>query len=103
MRHILLATLVLSGGITTEACSRAAADKPTAAFTDQVRSLDSQVITAEEARDLGSMLARDVRARLLAANQRHAQAFDDVKTRADWERFRAVRMEALRKALGPYP
>jgi dienelactone hydrolase len=49
------------------------------------------------------MLARDVRSRQQQANLRENQAWAQVKTRADWERFREERLRALRESLGLPP
>src|SRR5262245_38502634 len=47
--------------------------------------------------------AADVRARLQAANRRESEAWRALKTRADWERYRDVRLKALRASLGEFP
>ena len=49
------------------------------------------------------MLARDVRARLQAANQRESQAWSAITSRADWEKYRDPRLVALRASLGRFP
>jgi hypothetical protein len=71
----------------------------------RLRALDSRVLPAEgdEANQLAQMLSRDVRTGLRAANERESKAWREVKTRADWERFRDVRLKSLRDALGPFP
>jgi dienelactone hydrolase len=56
-----------------------------------------------QSKQLSRMLAEDARARLQAANQRESQAWNEVKTRADWEKFRDLRLQALRESLGPFP
>jgi dienelactone hydrolase len=50
-----------------------------------------------------AMLARDVRSREQAANLRENRAWAAVNARADWERFRAPRLRALRESLGLPP
>jgi hypothetical protein len=67
--------------------------------------LDAGVIVRGQVRvqPLASMLARDVEARLRQANRADSQAWDKVQTRADWERFRDVRVQALRDSLGAWP
>ncbi len=71
----------------------------------QLRGLKADVfaVGGEQAKQGSSMLARDVQARLDAAIERQAKSFGDVKTRADWERFRDTRISALRESLGPFP
>jgi dienelactone hydrolase len=68
----------------------------------QLRSLETSVIPVEngKAKQLAGMLARDVRVRRQAVNQRETQAWQAVQTRADWERFRDTRLCALRESLG---
>src|SRR5579863_10245098 len=58
--------------------------------------LDSRVISRVGARDqdLAGMLARDARARVQAANVRENAAWANVKTRADWEKYRDARLQA---------
>src|SRR5262245_53258226 len=51
---------------------------------------------------LGEMLSRRIHARLHEANQREARAFQKVTTRGDWDRFREVRLAALRESLGSF-
>ena len=47
------------------------------------------------------MLVRDARSRLQAANLRENRAWEEVKSREDWEAFRPPRLRALRESLGP--
>src|SRR5262249_25622982 len=49
------------------------------------------------------MLAEDAQARIQAANERENAAWEQVRTRDDWERYRDVRLQALRQSLGPLP
>jgi cephalosporin-C deacetylase-like acetyl esterase len=71
----------------------------------QLRDLDANIFPPDDAavKELPRMLARDVRSRMQAANLRENQAWQAVKTRADWEQFRDVRLQALREALGRFP
>jgi dienelactone hydrolase len=71
----------------------------------QLRALDARVFPAEgeTAKALPRMLARDVRTRIQAAALRENTAWHEAKTRADWERLRDVRIQALRESLGPLP
>lgn len=82
------------------------ANEPTVAeVSKQLRELDDRVIVLGTVRQppLASMLARDVEARLRVANQADRRAWDEVKTRADWEAFRDRRLQALRSSLGDFP
>jgi dienelactone hydrolase len=54
---------------------------------------------SERSQELAGMLARDVRAREQAANLRENTAWQSVKTRGDWEKFRDTRIQALRDSL----
>jgi cephalosporin-C deacetylase-like acetyl esterase len=85
--------------------ARAVADDNVKALADSLRSLDGNVLPSEDerAKEQRQMLARDVRARMRAANQADSKAWQQVKGRADWEKFRDARLEALRASLGVYP
>lgn len=48
-------------------------------------------------------VGKDLRQRLLAANQADREAWQKVQSKADWEKFRDVRVQALRNALGTFP
>lgn len=80
------------------------ADPPAIAskLAGELRRLDSRTFPADsaEARRLAAMYPAYVQARVNAALEREARAFERVKTRADWERFRAPRLKALRDSLG---
>ena len=81
---------------------------PLAAQADlakRLRELDSKVIVVGTVRQqpLASMLARDAEARLRIANQTDRKAWEQVKTKADWERFRDTRIRAMRASLGEFP
>src|SRR3954447_8519942 len=71
----------------------------------EVRALEGNVFPrgGERAGELAQTLARDVRARLREANLREGRAWRQVRSRADWERFRDARLAALRTSLGPFP
>lgn len=74
-------------------------------LVEQIRELESRVIVLGKVRQppLVSMLPRDVSARLRMANRADTRAWEEVKTRADWERFRETRLQALRASLGTFP
>lgn len=71
----------------------------------QLAKLDGAAFSPDAAKEkqLGGMVERDIRGRVHAALQREANAFAQIKSRADWERFRDPRIEALRKSLGTLP
>ncbi len=82
---------------------RIRADQPADALARHLRDLDATVLPAKDRDKLARMLSQDVRARIMAANQRETAAWEAVAGRADWERFRDVRIEALRRSLGQFP
>jgi dienelactone hydrolase len=71
----------------------------------QLRELDARVLPAEgdKAKELARMVSLSAREAIRAANERETKAWREVKTRADWERFRDARIQALRDSLGPFP
>jgi dienelactone hydrolase len=82
--------------------SVALAQDPDAA--KQLRDLDANIFSSETAKErhLAEMVQRDQRARVHNAIARDAKLFDALKTRADWEKYAAARLQALRESLGPY-
>jgi dienelactone hydrolase len=74
-------------------------------LAEELAKLDSRVIELGTVRErpLAGMLARDVRAALREANHTDTRAWEQVKDRAGWERFRDARLQALRASLGQYP
>ena len=87
------------------AAANAQAEKGTTELAKQLRELESRVVVLGKVRQppLASMLSRDVDARLRLANRSDRLAWDAVKSRADWERFRDQRIVALRASLGKFP
>jgi cephalosporin-C deacetylase-like acetyl esterase len=74
--------------------------------TDMVKVLaavDSDVFSADERARRASMLSDDADARLREANRRDARQWANVRSKADWEKFRDVRLQALRASLGTFP
>ena len=67
--------------------------------------LDSNVWTPLERRYRGvrSMVSRRLRARAVQTILDERRAWDTVKTREDWERFRDPRLQALRESAGVFP
>jgi dienelactone hydrolase len=76
-----------------------AADEPLAARLSQ---FDAGVVVRGPVRSqpLAGMTARDVAARLRAAEQQDTAAWSALRSRADWEAFRRTRVDALRDSLG---
>jgi cephalosporin-C deacetylase-like acetyl esterase len=70
-----------------------------------LRDLDAKVLPADgdKARELARMLSRNVRSRVQAANQRENRAWQQVKDRAAWKKYRDARLRALRDSLGHFP
>jgi dienelactone hydrolase len=71
-------------------------------LADRLRELDAKVLPAE----LPRMIGRDARARIELANQRESKAWSEIRTRADWEKYRDAKVRALRESLGadePFP
>jgi dienelactone hydrolase len=63
------------------------------------------VLTSDERREMGlaGMVERTQRQRALAILEVDRRDWERVKSRADWERFRDARLNALRKWLGEFP
>ncbi|MGE4562143.1 MAG: acetylxylan esterase [Rhodospirillales bacterium] len=72
-------------------------------FSAALHEVDASVLSDEERENYVGMVARDIERRRLLAIQRENKAWADVNSRADWERFRDQRMNALRKSLGQFP
>lgn len=72
---------------------------------EQLRSVDANVFPRDDdqVRERARMLSRDVRSRLQAASERENRAWQQVKDRAGWEKFRDARLHALRASLGQFP
>jgi dienelactone hydrolase len=81
-----------------------AADPPANAtkLASELRHIDSLIFPADspDGRRLATMYPAFVQARVNAAIEREAREFDEVKTKADWQRFREPRLKALRDSLG---
>jgi dienelactone hydrolase len=74
-------------------------------LADQLRELEGRVLPAEGdlAKQLPRMLSQQARDGIRAANERETRTWREVKTRADWEQYRDVRIQALRDSLGTFP
>jgi cephalosporin-C deacetylase-like acetyl esterase len=81
----------------------AAANAAPSALASQLATLPANVFPAERREELAGMIREDIRERLRAANERSSQAWQSIKTRDDWQRFRDERIAALRRSLGRYP
>jgi dienelactone hydrolase len=94
-RFLVISALVL---LAAGRFSHAADDS----LADTLKQLDASVLPAgdEKAKQLATMLGDDIRARRSAANQRETKLWREIKNRTDWERFRDVRLQALRDSLG---
>src|SRR5262245_53894088 len=66
-----------------------------------LRDLDGTVLPAGGHH--AKQLARHAQARIQEANRRESHAWQQVHTRADWERYRDARLQALRASLGTFP
>lgn len=72
-------------------------------LSEALARLDPDVVPAAEGERLSDMVRLEQRARLQAANDQSRADWLAIQTREDWERFRAARLEALRKSLGTLP
>ena len=97
-----VALVIALGGSALFSSSAAAAD---ADLATRLRELRSSVVSPESelAARLPQMLADDVRARIASANRRSSTTWAGIRSRAQWERFRDARIEALRRSLGRSP
>lgn len=78
----------------------------TAALRRAISAIAPDVLIAESdggREQLSRMLADDHSARRAEANARELAAWRNVKSRADWEKFRDERIAALRRSLGDFP
>ncbi len=68
-------------------------------------SLDSAVLKPDDFKDapLNEMLERDAVKRRRAINERDLTAWQQIKTKDDWEHFRDSRLKALKDSLGTFP
>ncbi len=71
----------------------------------KLRALDGTVLKADDFKDtpLNQMLARDATRRRRAVNEADLKAWQQIKAKADWEKFRDVRIKALKESLGTFP
>ncbi len=79
----------------------AAAQGENAGLAEKIRAIDSYVGTGKEG--WSGLLADDVQRRTVKAGALETSAWKALKSKADWEVFRDVRIKALRDSLGPFP
>jgi dienelactone hydrolase len=105
MRRTGLSLLVLFSFLSASQGQEAGNSKAESDLAHRLRKVDGHVFpeASDQAKQLRRMLAEDVRAGLRAANQRETKAWRTVQNRMDWERFRDVRIQALRQSLGQFP
>ncbi len=77
---------------------------PIADLAEQLRKLDAKVLSDTPAdQELKQRWVKTIQERRLAVNQRETEAWRKIQTRADWEKYRDQRIEALRQSLGTFP
>ena len=76
---------------------------PDTRFIEKLRSLDANVLMADQPQRAGQMMRDDTRARIRATNQSDREEWSKIQTRQDWEKWTVPRVEALRKSLGVFP
>lgn len=78
------------------------AAEPATELAAKLRDLNANVIPADSdrAKELPKMLSADARSVIRAANQHETAAWRELKSKADWEKYRDPRVAALRSSLG---
>ena len=76
---------------------------PGADLAAALRGLDSSVLSPEERAAHSLDLRRAAQAGIAEVNRRDREAWAALQSRADWEKFAAPRIEALRRSLGTFP
>jgi dienelactone hydrolase len=61
------------------------------------------VLSKEQRKEAAGMIDRDIVRRTALVNAKNREEWGEIKTREQWEHFRDVRIERLRKSLGEYP
>ncbi|HWG47165.1 MAG TPA: acetylxylan esterase [Gemmataceae bacterium] len=74
-------------------------------LAEQLRRLDPVVLRKGDkpSNRPAGMVGRTIRTQLQAVNERESRAWHALHTRADWEKYRDARLEALRQSLGSFP
>src|SRR5438874_6525916 len=88
MKRILGCVLIV------RVCTMGQAGEP---LVEQIRKLDLKTPDTMKA------WGQDLRARRDAVNQADRKAWEAIKTKEDWEAFKAPRIEALHDSLGGFP
>src|SRR5204863_5853280 len=65
-------------------------------LASRLRDMSAKVLEAPQPQ----MIESDASVRLKEANRRESQAWGEIKSKADWERYRDARIKALRESLG---
>src|SRR6185436_4362805 len=65
-------------------------------LAEKLRELDPKVLPAEQPK----MIGRDARARIDEANKRETAAWNAIRGREDWEKYRDGKLQALRASMG---
>jgi cephalosporin-C deacetylase-like acetyl esterase len=88
-----------------EAAPSDLAPSPPRAAPSGLAALDGRVLSPEERKklSLASMLDHQLEAEFKQASDTLRRDWDQVDTRADWERFRDVRISVLKTSLGEFP
>jgi dienelactone hydrolase len=95
---VLLLVLVCGGSLVVAGEGQVMPDMAKA-----LAAVDGDVLSADERTRWAAMLSDDADARLREANRRDARQWANVRSKADWETFRDVRLQALRDSLGVFP
>jgi dienelactone hydrolase len=72
-------------------------------ITATLKQLSPRVASAADGEQLRTMVGRQLRHRIEAANHASSAAWAKIETRDDWERFRGEKLVALRRSLGDLP
>jgi dienelactone hydrolase len=78
---------------------------PKSGLAGELASLNPNVWSASQRRQRGvrGMVSRYLENRIEQAVLAERRAWEEVRTRADWEKFRDVRIQALRESVGVFP
>src|SRR5262245_51764797 len=104
MRHLLPVAVCLSLlGTGPFAAVRADPGPPPGEeLADRLARLDATVGPAGERKALAGMVADALRRRRQELNDRSTAAWQAIRTRDDWEKFRRPKLTALRESLGQF-
>jgi len=88
-----------------EAAPSSVTSPPPRAVPSGLAALDGRVLTADERKKslIASTLDRQLEDQFKRASDAVRREWDQVSTRADWERYRDVRVRALQSSLGEFP